>query len=167
MSYFNRDFFTSSDTNPPLITVSARTYLTISNRVEFDTQDIHYEAHPDPANNLIGLHSFANFSHPLARTHKYLKLYFDKTIESGSYSVSDPDFPFDLFHYVELGTKGDGSAGILYEPTTGTVTVEVIEVSPEKLHYQINYDFKASGNFNEDLTISGESTFIVMLRKTY
>jgi hypothetical protein len=76
----------------PIITVSAKTVATVSNRVDLETQIVEFEA--DPSSSLIALVSRANTQDYSHRSKKGLVLVFDKNITSGTYSVADANFPF-------------------------------------------------------------------------
>lgn len=157
-------FFKSKNTimaADPIITVSAETQATVSNRVKLDSQIIEFEA--DPTSNLIALVTRANTPDYSHRSKKGLVLVFDKDIKSGTYSVSDAGFPFTDAYYFEMGTIPGFTTSRTYRAQIGTFTVEVIENTPEKLHYQVGYDFKGVNERNKELKIVGKSTFIVLM----
>ncbi|WP_225919805.1 hypothetical protein [Pseudomonas khorasanensis] len=91
-------------------------------------------------------------------------LVFDKAIKSGTYSVGDPGFPFEHAYYFETGTFPGFTTSFSYEAKSGSFTVEAIEVTLEKLHYRIGFDFKGVDNRDRELKISGKSTYIVLLQ---
>ncbi|MGF6112261.1 hypothetical protein HKK52_26875 [Pseudomonas sp. ADAK2] len=146
----------------PVITVSAETVAKVSNRVNFNTQIVEFDA--DTNSNLIALVSRANTQDYSHRSKKGLVLIFDKNINSGTYSVTDQDFPFDQAYYFETGTIPGLTTSFEYEPKSGSFNVEVIQNTPEKLHYQISFDFKGVDKRNEELKVVGTSTFIVLMR---
>ncbi|PQP05917.1 hypothetical protein C5612_04585 [Pseudomonas frederiksbergensis] len=145
----------------PIITVSAKTVATVSNRVDFETQIVEFEA--DVNSNLIALVSRANTQDYSHRNKKGLVLIFNKNIKSGTYSVTDPDFPFESAYYFEFGTIPGFTTSFQYKPQNGSFTVEAIENTGEKLHYQIGFDFKGVNERNKELKISGKSTYIVLM----
>lgn len=155
-------FFTSKKRGPadPIITVSAETSATVSNRVKLESQIIEYEA--DPSSNLIALITRANTQDYSHRSKKGLVLIFDKNIQSGTYSVTAPNFPFEAY-YFEMGTIPGFTTSFQYKPQSGSFTVETIESTGEKLHYQIGFDFKGVNERNKELKISGKSTYIVLM----
>lgn len=157
-------FFTGNDTiasADPFITVSAETQAKVSNRVKFDSQIVEFEA--DPHSSLIALATRANTQDYSHRSKKGLVLIFDKNIKSGTYSVTDQNFPFKNVYYFETGTIPGHATSFEYKSETGTFTVETVESSSEKLHYQINFDFIGVNN-NEKLKVEGKSTYIVMMK---
>lgn len=157
-------FFKSKNTiaaADPIITVSAETQATVSNRVKLDSQIVEFEA--DTASNLIALVTRANTQDYSHRSKKGLVLIFDKNIASGTYSVSDPNFPFVNAYYFEMGTIPGFTTSFQYKPHSGTFTVEAIENTGEKLHYQIGFDFKGVNERNKELKVVGKSTYIVLM----
>ena len=162
MSFFKSKTSTSANTAEPIITVSAETHATVSGRVRFESQIVEYEA--DTGSNLIALVTRANTQDYSHRTKKGLVLVFDKAIKSGTYSVGDSGFPFVDAYYFETGTIPGFTTSFSYEAKSGRFTVEAIEVTSEKLHYRIDFDFKGVDNRNQELKISGESTYIVLLQ---
>lgn len=156
-------FFTSKKRGAadPIITVSAETLATVSKRVKLESQIIEFEA--DPTSDLIALITRANTHDYSHRSKKGLVLIFDKNITSGTYSVSDSNFPFDTAYYFEMGTIPGFTTSFQYKPQSGTFTVEAIENTGEVLHYQIGYDFKGVNERNKELKIVGKSTFIVLM----
>lgn len=161
MSFFqSKNTLASAD---PIITVSAETQATVSNRVKFDSQIFEFEA--DPNSNQIALVTRANTQDYSHRSKKGLVLVFDKNIKSGTYSVADQSFPFEDVYYFETGTIPGFTTSFAYKPNSGSFTVETVESSSEKLHYQIGFDFKGVNEQNEELKISGKSTYIVLLKQ--
>ncbi|MGF6458478.1 hypothetical protein [Pseudomonas frederiksbergensis] len=144
----------------PIITVSAETVATVSNRVDLKTQIVEFDA--DPNSSLIALVSRANTQDYSHRSKKGLVLVFDKNIASGTYSVTDANFPFEAY-YFETGTIPGFTTSFQYNPQSGSFTVEAIENTGEKLHYQIGFDFKGVNERNKELKISGKSTYIVLM----
>lgn len=144
----------------PIITVSAKTVATVSNRVDLDTQIVEFEA--DTGSNLIALVSRANTQDSSHRNKKGLALVFDKNIKSGTYPVTDANFPFEAY-YFETGTIPGFTTSFQYKPQSGSFTVETIESTGEKLHYQIGFDFKGVNERNKELKVSGKSTYIVLM----
>lgn len=163
MSFFRNKNSISANTAEPIITVSAETHATVSGRVDLDSQIVEYAA--DPASNRIVFVTRANTQDYSHRTKKGLVLVFDKEIQSGTYSVGDPGFPFDDAYYFETGTVPGFTTSFTYEAKSGTFTVEAIEATSEKLHYLIGFDFKGVTNRNKELKISGKSTYIVFLEQ--
>lgn len=162
MSFFKSKNSISGNTADPIITVSAETYATVSGRVKLESQIVQYEA--DTESNLIALVTRANTQDYSHRTKKGLVLVFDKAIKSGTYSVGDSGFPFERVYYFETGTIPGFTTSFTYEAKRGTFTVEAIEATSEKLHYQIGFDFKGVNDNNQGLKISGKSTYIVFLQ---
>ncbi|MFJ2536728.1 hypothetical protein [Pseudomonas sp. NPDC087614] len=162
MSFFKSKNSNSANTAEPIITVSAETYATVSDRVKFESQIVQFEA--DTASDLIALVTRANTQDYSHRTKKGLVLIFDKAIKSGTYPVGDPGFPFEHSYYFETGTIPGFITSYSYVAKSGTFTVEAIEATSEKLHYQIGFDFKGVNNRNQELKISGKSTYIVLLQ---
>ena len=162
MSFFKGKNSSSANTAEPIITVSAETYATVSGRVKFESQIVEFEA--DTGSNLIALATRANTQDYSNRTKKGLVLVFDKTIKSGTYPVDNPGFPFRDAYYFETGTIPGFTTSFIYEAKSGTFTVEAIEATSEKLHYQIGFDFKGVTIRNQELKISGKSTYIVFLQ---
>lgn len=162
MSFFKNKNSISTNTAEPVITVSAETVATVSDRVKFESQIVEFDA--DPASNQIALVTRANSQDYSHRSKKGLVLVFDKTIKSGTYPVNDPNFPFTDAYYFEMETIPGFTTSSHYEAKSGTFTVEALEVSSEKLHYQIGFDFKGVNNRNQELKISGKSTYIVLLQ---
>jgi hypothetical protein len=162
MSFFSGEYATFGNTAAPVITVSAETTATVSGRVKLDSQIVEFDA--DPASDQIQLVTRANFQDSSQRSKKGLVLRFDKTIKSGSYPVADPGFPFPVAYYFETGTTPGYTTTFQYPAKSGTFNVEVIEVTAEKLHYQIDFDFKGVDERNQVLKIAGKSTYIVFLQ---
>ncbi|MHC8375713.1 hypothetical protein ACYZT3_06480 [Pseudomonas sp. MDT1-16] len=162
MSFFKSKNTISANTAEPVITVSAETLATVSGRVKFESQIVEYAA--DPASNQIALVTRANTQDYSHRSKKGLVLVFDKNIKSGTYSVTDTGFPFEDAYYFETGTIPGFTTSFAFKPKSGTFTVEAIEASPEKLHYQIGFDFKGVDERNRELKIAGKSTYIVFLQ---
>lgn len=133
---------------------------TVSNRVDLDTQIVEFEA--DTGSNLIALVSRANTQDSSHRNKKGLALVFDKNIKSGTYPVTDANFPFEAY-YFETGTIPGFTTSFQYKPQSGSFTVETIESTGEKLHYQIGFDFKGVNERNKELKVSGKSTYIVLM----
>ncbi|MGZ7455407.1 hypothetical protein ACXPVS_00935 [Pseudomonas sp. Ma2-10] len=160
MSFFkSKNTIAAADS---IITVSAETLATVSNRVKLDSQIVEFEA--DTNSNLIALVTRANTQDYSHRSKKGLVLIFDKNIKSGAYSVTDQNFPFESSYYFETGTIPGFTTSFVYHPTIGSFTVETIESSAEKLHYQISFDFKGVTYQNEELNIAGKSTYIVIMK---
>ncbi|WP_448725109.1 hypothetical protein [Pseudomonas farris] len=143
----------------PVITVSSEVKATISDRVPYHTQNTEFGY----SGTLIAFISRANAEDISASNKKGFLLKFDRNIKPGSYSVTDPDFPFMDFYYFETGTIPGFTTSFMYKPQSGTFTVEVIENSEGKLHYTIGFNFKGT-NRNEELKIEGKATFIVFMR---
>ncbi|MGB8924829.1 MAG: hypothetical protein WCC61_25365 [Pseudomonas sp.] len=162
MSFFKSKNSVSANSAEPIITVSAETSATVSGRVKFESQIVEYAA--DTASNLIALVTRANTQDYSHRTKKGLVLIFDKAIKSGTYSVGDSGFPFEDAYYFETGTIPGFTTSFSYVAKSGTFTVEAVEVTSEKLHYQIGFDFKGVTNRNQELKIVGKSTYIVLLQ---
>ncbi|MBD9602524.1 hypothetical protein IB252_22175 [Pseudomonas sp. PDM10] len=160
MSFFKgNNTIASAD---PIITVSAETQAAVSNRVKLDSQIVEFEA--DPNSNLIALVTRANTQDYSHRSKKGLVLIFDRNIKSGTYSVTDQNFPFENVYYFETGTIPGLTTSFVYKPKIGSFTVEAVESSSEKLHYQINFDFKGVNDKNEELKVAGKSTYIVLIK---
>ncbi|MDR7284529.1 hypothetical protein J2X84_003367 [Pseudomonas corrugata] len=157
-------FFKGNKRGPadPIITVSAETQATVSNRVKLDSQVVEFEA--DTGSDLIALITRANTEDTSSRCKKGLALIFDKNIQSGTYSVTDPSFPFPDAYYFEMGTIPGFTTSFAYKPTSGSFAVEVIENTTEKLHYEISFDFKGVNERNNELKIVGKSTYIVLMQ---
>ena len=162
MSFFKSKNATLSNTVEPIITVSAETLATVSGRVKFDSQIVEFDA--DPASDQIALVTRANSQDYSHRSKKGLVLVFDKTIKSGNYPVTDPGFPFHDAYYFETGTIPGFTTSFQYTAKSGTFNVEVIEATAEKLHYQIDFDFKGVNERSQELKIAGKSTYIVLLQ---
>ncbi|WP_025109197.1 hypothetical protein [Pseudomonas sp. H1h] len=157
MSFFkNQNSIASVE---PVITVSAETVAKVSNRVELKSQIIEFEA--DPSSDLIALVTRANTQDYSHRSKKGLVFIFDKNIKSGEYTFKNS--PFANFYYFETGTIPGFTTSHEYKPTQGSFTVEVISNTSEKLHYNINFDFKAVHK-GDELSIKGQSTYIVLFR---
>ncbi|KAA0985402.1 hypothetical protein [Pseudomonas sp. ANT_J28] len=160
MSFFKgKNTIASADS---IITVSAETQATVSNRVKFDSQIVEFEA--DPNSNLIALITRTNTQDYSHRSKKGLVLIFDKNIKSGTYSVTDQNFPFENVYYFETGTIPGYTTSFSYKPKSGSFSVEAVESSSEKLHYQIKFDFKGVDDRNEELKVAGQSTYIVLMK---
>lgn len=158
MSFFKKD---TANTAEPIITVSAETIATVSDRVKFESQIVEFEA--DSESSKIALVTRANTQDLSNRNKKGLVLKFDKNIKSGKYLVTDQNFPFDAY-YFETGTIPGFSTSFQYKPQSGYFSVETVENSAEKLHYEISFDFKGVSNRNKELTITGKSTYIVLIQ---
>ena len=158
MSFFKGNKRGPSD---PIITVSAETRATVSRRVKLESQIVEYEA--DTNSDLIALITRANTGDTSSRCKKGLVLIFDKNIQSGTYSVTDPSFPFREAYYFEMGTIPGFTTSFTYKPISGSFTVEVIENNTEVLHYEISFDFKGVNERNKELKIAGQSTYIVLM----
>lgn len=153
------NIFSSS---PQIITVSAKTTATVAGRVEFNTQNIQFES--DPTSSKIIFIPRANYEDISQASKKSFYFEFDRNIQSGTYSVTDPSFPFKHAHYSEWGTIPGFTTIFNYKPTIGSFTVETFENSENKLHYGISFDFIGEDQRNEKLKIVGKSTFIVIMR---
>ncbi|MCO8311899.1 hypothetical protein [Pseudomonas mandelii] len=162
MSFFKSKNAGLANTAEPIITVSAETLASVSGRVKLESQIVEYEA--DPTSNQIALVTRANTQDYSHRSKKGLVLVFDKNIKSDTYSVTDPDFPFYDAYYFEMGTIPGFTTSSTYTAKSGTFTVEVIDATSEKLHYQIGFDFKGVNERNQELKIAGKSTYIVLLQ---
>lgn len=157
-------FFKGNKRGPadPIITVSAETRATVSDRVKLESQIVQFEA--DPNSDLIALITRANTEDTSHACKKGLTLIFDKNIQSGTYSVTDPGFPFSNTYYFEMGTVPGFTTSFQYKPMIGSFTVEVIENTTEKLHYEISFDFTGVNERNNELKIVGKSIYIVLMQ---
>lgn len=162
MSFFKSNKSISANAAEPIITVSAETLAKVSGRVKFESQIVEFAA--DPESNQIALVTRANTQDYSHRSKKGLVLVFDKAIKSGTYSVTDSSFPFESAYYFEMGTIPGFTTSFHYEAQSGTFTVEAIEATSEKLHYEIGFDFKGVTDRNKELKINGKSTYIVLLQ---
>lgn len=143
----------------PVITVSSEVKATVSGRVSFSTQNIEFGY----SGTLIGFICRANAEDISESNKKGFLLKFDRNIKPGSYSVTDPNYPFMDFYYFETGTIPGFTTSYPYKPESGEVTVEVIESSERKLHYTMSFNFKGKHK-EEELKIEGKATFIVFMR---
>lgn len=163
MSFFKGKNSNFPDTARRAITVSAETRATVSDRVDFKTQIVKFDA--DTESDLIELISVANTEDSSRRTTKGLILVFDKNIASSTYSVGDPDFPFKTSDYYETATIPGFTTSFSYNPVSGTFTVDTITVTSDKLLYQIDFNFKGvNSHTNEELEIIGSSTYLIFMR---
>jgi hypothetical protein len=153
------NIFSSS---PQIITISSKTTATVSDRVEFNTQNTQFES--DPNGSQIAFIPRANYDDLSQASKKGFYFQFDRNIQSGTYSVTAPDFPFKSAHYFEWGTLPGLTTIFDYKPKSGSISVEALENSGSKLHYLISFDFIGKNQRNEELKIVGKSTFIVLMR---
>lgn len=159
MSYFNSKNKTNAG---PVITVSAQTTATVSDRVPLQSQNIQFM--DNPVNNQIMLITRANTEDDSRSSKKGLVLEFDKYIKSGNYSVTDTDSPIAKVSYYETGAFSELSTSYNYIAKSGTITVKAIEASADKLHYEFDFNFKGVDQLNRELTISGRSTYIIFMQ---
>ncbi|MBV4462174.1 hypothetical protein KVG95_02370 [Pseudomonas sp. SWRI79] len=152
-------FFTSKKRGAadPIITVSAETLATVSKRVKLESQIIEFEA--DPNSSSIVFATRANTQDYSRTNKKGLVLKFDKNIQSGTYNNQEI-----VAYYFETASRPGRSEYIEFHATTGSYTVEAIENSDTKLHYQIGFEFKGLNESNEELQIKGQSTYIVLMK---
>ncbi|MBC3775673.1 hypothetical protein [Pseudomonas sp. SWRI99] len=162
MSFFKGKNPVTANAVDPYITVSAETIATVSGRVRFESQIVAYETDPD--SNTIALVTRANASDYSRGSKKGLVLVFDKNIKPGAYSVTDSNFPFDDVYYFETGTTPGFVQSYNYRAKSGNFKVEVVEVTAEKLHYKIDFDFKGVDLRNQELTIAGKSSYLVLVQ---
>ncbi|MFJ2536729.1 hypothetical protein [Pseudomonas sp. NPDC087614] len=153
---------TAANAEDTVITVSAVTVATITDRVEFNSQFA--EFHANPASSQISLVTHANAGGPTYQSAKSIGLTFDRNIEPGTYSVTDPEFPFQKAYYGEAGVISGATTSFNYYAKSGTFTVEVMQATPEKLHYRFKFNFMGVNARNQELRIAGDSTYIVLLR---
>jgi hypothetical protein len=153
------NIFSSS---PQIITVSAKTTATVSDRVDFYTQNVQFES--DPTSSQIVFIPRANYEDLSQASKKSFYFKFDRNIKSGTYAVADPNFPFKDALYSEWGILPGFITTFDYKPTSGSFTVETFENSGSKLHYVIGFNFIGKNQRDEELTIVGKSTFIVLIR---
>ncbi|MHC8409774.1 hypothetical protein ACYZTR_06295 [Pseudomonas sp. Hz4] len=145
----------------PFITASAEVNATVSGRVSFHSQNTQFEADPD--STLIALIIRANAEDLSKTSKKGFHLVFDKNIKSGTYPVTDSNFPFTTAEYFETGTIPGFTTSFSYKAKSGSFSVETIESSESKLHYEISFNFKGATD-SEELKIEGKATFIVLMR---
>lgn len=140
------------------ITVSAETTATVSNRVDLSTQVVQFEA--DEHSNNVVFASRANTGDYSERNKKGIVLVLDKDTPSGQYSATDPKFP--SLYYFETGENENFTASYQYHAKGGSLTLEVVENSTDKLHLELDFDFKGEDSRTEELKITGKSVFIVL-----
>ncbi|WP_415773398.1 hypothetical protein [Pseudomonas sp. LB3P38] len=141
-------------------TVSSVVDATVSDRVSFKYHNTKYVAYPE--STLIRLTTYSNRHDNTKESHRNFNLKFDKNIQSGTYYVTDYNFPFTEVDYVEATNL---TADYLYRPKSGKFTVETIKNSDDKLHYKIHFNFIGVNDYSkEELEIKGTSEFIVLFR---
>lgn len=145
----------------PFVTVSGNIEATVSGRVKFHTQNIQFEK--DPTSNLIALTGRGNDS-GFDNSKKGMIFVFPSDIQSGTYSPTDPNFPFARLNYYEFGANNDNTTSYSYKPERGTINVEVVENNSTVLRYIINFDFKGKDSLTEELHIVGKAEFNVFIR---
>jgi hypothetical protein len=162
MSFFKNNNTISANAVEPFITVSAETVATVSGRVKFESQIVAYEIDPCDNEN-IALVTRANASDYSRGSKKGLVLVLNKNIQKGNYSVTDSNFPFRSAYYFETGTRFGSVQSYEYHANSGTFTVELADVSSEKLQYKISFDFKGVDQRNRELHVKGASDFLVLM----
>ncbi|KNH25661.1 hypothetical protein ACS77_18145 [Pseudomonas syringae] len=162
MSFFTSNNTISANSVDSYITVSGETVVTVSDRVKFESQIVAYEIDPCNSDN-IALVTRANASDYSRGSKKGLVLVLNKNIQKGTYSVTDQNFPFIRPYYFETGTRPGSVHSYEYYAKSGTFTVELAEVSSEKLHYKFSFDFKGVDKRNRELNIKGVSNFLVLV----
>ncbi|MHC8373558.1 hypothetical protein ACYZT2_23035 [Pseudomonas sp. MDT1-85] len=145
----------------PFVTVNCDIEATVSNRVKFHTQNIEFDK--DNNSDSIALLGRA-YENGFNNSKKGLMFIFSSNIQSGSYSPTDSNFPFESLYYYESGDNGDFVTFYNYKAESGTINVEVVENNSQALRYIINFDFKGKDNRTEELRINGKAEFNVFTR---
>ncbi|MDI3356587.1 hypothetical protein MO767_19880 [Pseudomonas sp. UYIF39] len=145
----------------PFVSVNCDIEAKVSNRVKFHTQNFQFVK--DINSNLIGFIGRA-YENGFNDSKKGMVFTFSSDIQSGTYSPTDPNFPFDTLHYYESGANDDDTTLYTYKPERGTINVEVVENNSETLRYIINFDFKGKDHRTEELRIVGKAEFNVFMR---
>ncbi|MBK3467790.1 MULTISPECIES: hypothetical protein [Pseudomonas] len=143
------------------ISVNCDLQTSISNRVDFNTQNIEFQQ--DPNSTRIEFTASA-FEKNLVNYGKGMTFRFRSDIQSGSYNPTDSDFPFEIFQYYEVGASDSYSTFYNYSPESGTIDVEVISNDCQALRYLINFDFKGKDHRTEELHITGRAELNVYMR---
>ncbi|MHC8331530.1 hypothetical protein [Pseudomonas sp. LB3P25] len=145
----------------PFVSVNCDIKATVSGRVEFHTQNIQFDE--DINSNLI-VFIGRGYENGFNDSKKGMMFIFSSDIQSGTYSPTDSNFPFDTLHYYESGANDDFTTFYTYKPERGTINVEVVENNSEAFRYIINFDFKGKDNRTEELHIVGKAVFNVFMR---
>ncbi|MBV7497648.1 hypothetical protein KW837_25615 [Pseudomonas sp. PDM24] len=145
----------------PFISVNCDIEATVSGRVKLHTQNIQFDK--DINSNLIAFIG-RSYENGFNNSKKGMFFIYSKDIQSGTYSPTDSNFPFDTLHYYESGASDDLATFYTYKPESGTVTVEVVENNSTALRYLITFDFKGKDSRTEQLHIVGKAEFNVFMR---
>lgn len=145
----------------PFISVNCDLQASISNRVDFNTQNIQF--FEDDLSSRIGFIA-RSYENGFIVSNKGMIFVFPSDIETGSYKPTDSDFPFETLHYYELGANGDFSTSYSYKAESGTIDIEVISNDAQALRYLINFDFKGKDRRTEELHIKGDAELNVFMR---
>ncbi|WP_192562294.1 hypothetical protein [Pseudomonas gozinkensis] len=138
------------------ITVSAHTKLSVSKRVDVDTQIVEYEEDTD--SGMIAIVSRANTEDYSHRNKKGLVMVFPRDIKSGTYPAKDPQF--ENIYYFETATIPGYTKSIQYNAVNGSVIIDVVENTAKSLIYKITLDIKVvDDKTNEELNIVGKKDF--------
>ncbi|VVO72068.1 hypothetical protein PS876_01344 [Pseudomonas fluorescens] len=151
----------SANAPGPFISVNCDLQASISNRVNFNTQNIEFQQ--DANSNRIAFIA-RSYENALMNTRKGMMFIFPSDIKSGSYKPTDADFPFGTFQYYEIGVNDNFSTSYDYSPKSGTVDIEVISNDSEALCYVINFEYVGGGDETEELHITGKAEFNVFMR---
>ena len=157
--------FKSKSSTPsldPFISVNCDIEATVSDRVKFHTQNIEFQK--DNNSDLIGF-ICRSYENGFKDSRKGMIFVFSSEIPSGTYSPTDPNFPFDTLYYYESGANDDYTTSYIYKPERGTINVEVVKNNSNALSYIINFDFKGKDISTEELRFVGKAEFNVFMRK--
>ncbi|MBP5955237.1 hypothetical protein ICA16_06145 [Pseudomonas anatoliensis] len=144
-----------------LFSASCDVQASISNRVNFNTQNIQFGQHSD------GKVEFRARSYEgYKESAKGITFKFPSDIKTGSYETTDPVFPFEILSYFETGAYSDFLTIYSYAATSGTVEVEVISNDPREMRYLISFDFKGKDHRTEELHITGKAELTGFIRAT-
>lgn len=151
----------SANAAEPSVSVNCDFKASISDRVDFRSQNIQYfEDYTSDDIALIARSYETGFND----SKKGMFLIFPKDIQSGSYKPSDENFPFKKFEYYENASNGNYTTSYTYEAQSGTVNVEVISNDSKALRYLIKFDFKGKDNRTEELRVQGEAQINIFTR---
>lgn len=159
MGYYKAN--NSINTAEPFIHVNCSIEAVIAGRVKLHAQNFQFdEALEDGSIRFIA----RAYENGFNNSKKGLALEFSKDIQSGTYSPTGSNSPFKSFYYFESATDGQSSLFYEYNAEVGTINVEVVENSAEKLRYAISFDVTGKDQRLEELHISGETELNVFKR---
>jgi len=141
-----------------LVIVSSEITATVSNRVGFHSQDIRFLHF---ANDDIDLSGLVNSNR--ADSSKGIHFLFPKSIKTGSYTPTAPDYPFETLCYFENGANAGNSRSFTYNAASGIVDVEVKSNTDDLLSYVIDFDVTGENPSTGSLGIKGKATFIILM----